>query len=43
MEFKKYSIQFKNKCIKYIKIIGINNISKQLGISRKYIKNWYFY
>ena len=41
MKFRKYSIQFKNECIKYIEIIGINNTSKQLGISRKCIRNWY--
>jgi hypothetical protein len=41
MKLRKYSIQFKYNCIKFIEIMGINKTANLFGVHRKCIRRWY--
>ncbi len=41
MKLRKYSIQFKYNCIKFIDIMGINKTANLFGVHRKCIREWY--
>lgn len=40
MKFRKYSIEFKLKCLEIVKKYGIYKISKYIGIDKNCIKRW---
>ena len=41
MKIRKYSIQYKLKCLELVKRLGIYGTSKVVGINKSSLKNWY--